>query len=102
MAALKTYSKKRDTHNSEDRYDGWWMRIYPKSIRYEYHGGVDPDFGYARHSKEYYVGGAKLQALLTKFEVSTAKELVAKIATDEDSIVDQVTNWIGWNSGTKG
>ncbi len=102
MAALKTYSKKRDTHNSEDRYDGWWLRIYPKSIRHEYHGGVDPDFGYARHSNEYYVGGAKLQALLATFEVISTKELVAKIETDEDGIVDQVTNWIGRNCETKG
>lgn len=102
MAALKTYSKKRDTLNSEERYDGWWLRIYPKSIRYAYHGGVDPDFGYARHSNEYYVGGARLQALLTNFGVTSAKELVAKIAIDEDMIVDQVTNWIGRNCDAKG
>jgi hypothetical protein len=102
VAALKTYSKKRDTHNSEDRYDGWWMRIYPKSIRYEYHGGVDPDFGYARHSSEYYVGGTRLQALLANFEVTSAKELVVKIATDEDAIVDDVTDWIARNCDAKG
>ena len=102
MAALKTYSKKRDTYNSEDRYDAWWLRIYPKSIRYEYHGGVDPDYGYARHSNEYYVGGARLQALLATFEVTSTKELVSKIETGEDAIVAQVTNWIGWNCEAKG
>ena len=94
MAALKIYGKTTDTYNSPDRYDTWSLEIYPKSVRYGYYGGVD-EWGYPRHYNEYYVGGKNLQALLDNFEVSTAKELVSKIAKDEDAIVDLVRTWIG-------
>ena len=100
MAALKSYSQTTDTHNSTDRVDTWSMQIYPRSIRYGYYGGID-EWGYPRHYNEYYVGGRNLQALLSKFEVSSTKELIAKIATDQEAIIKEIKRWIGWNCDGK-
>lgn len=96
MAALKFYSK-----HSNDQFSGGLLQIYPKSIRYVYSSGSD-DWGYPGHSNEWFVSRAKLQALLEHAGVTSTRELIQKIDSDELAMVQDLTHWIANKCETRG